>query len=425
MADGQRLLREVLEDNLRLFHGPVRRLLIAKWLVVAGLASGLALCPRVWLSDREYPLVPLIEALPPIPPPWDVVGYWLLLLLVVLAGVLPRPGIAIAAAIAVATIGCVFDQNRLQPWVYEYGLLLVALATVPWGRFALAKASAPNRAEDALVSAEDQDRAATALRMAQIIVAALYTWSGIQKLNLGFVENVFPSMVEPITGWMPASARAAVHAVGYAAPFIELSLGLGLFIPRTRRIAVFGIIAMHAFNMLALGPWGRDYNSVVWPWNIAMALVVVTLFGNTRNAVFTPIFRRGWVLAKVIAVLTLVMPAFGLLGWWDAYLSASLYSGNNALAAIAVTPWAARQLPPSAMETLTQRRDGAYNLRLLQWALRDMNVPAYPEERAHRQAARAVMERYSLPPSDVALIVISMHGPFEARGQEKVFRPPF
>lgn len=425
MADGKRLLRDTLQSNLQLLRGPLRRLLIAKWLIVAGLVSGLALCPRLWLSDREYPLAPVVESLPPIPPPWDLGLYALLILLVLAAGLLPNPRIAIVASVVVAAIGCVGDQNRLQPWLYVYSLLLIALATVPWGRFVTARELMRVGDGKALVDSDDQERAGMALRMAQIIVASLYMWSGIQKFNLGFVEQVFPSLVDPITGWLPTTTREAVHALGYGVPFIEASLGVGLVVRRTRKAAVVGIVAMHVFNMAALGPWGRDYNSVVWPWNIAMASITVALFGNTRNAVFTPIFRRGWLLAKAISVLVIVMPAFGLVGLWDAYLSASLYSGNNTLAAIALTPWAAQQLPPSAMACLTPRKDGAYNLRLLQWALRDLNVPAYPEERTHRQVARSVVTRYDLPPSDVVLIVVSMHGPFERRGKEKLFKPPF
>jgi hypothetical protein len=400
-------------------------LVIAKWLVVAGLVSGLALCPRLWLSDREYPLAPVVESLPTIPPPWDLGLYVLLVALVLLVGIVPHPRMVIFASVVVGAIGCVGDQNRLQPWIYVYALLLIALATVPWGRFLTSHERMAVGEGEALVDIDDQDRAGMALRMAQIIVASLYMWSGIQKLNLGFVEHVFPSLVDPITSWLPTTARDAVHALGYGAPFVEASLGVGLFLPRTRKVAVAGIVAMHAFNMVALGPWGRDYNSVVWPWNIAMAALTVTLFARTRNSVFAPIFRRGWLLAKAICLLVMAMPALGLVGLWDAYLSASLYSGNNTLAAIALTPWAAQQLPPSAMACLTPRQDGAYNLRLLQWALRDLNVPAYPEERTHRQVARALVERYNLPPSDVVLIVVTMHGPFERRGKEKLFRPPF
>src|SRR5438270_15313 len=49
-----------------------------RWLkitIVAGLFAGLTLSPKLWLSDRLYPLTPVVRFLTPIRPPFDFLCY--------------------------------------------------------------------------------------------------------------------------------------------------------------------------------------------------------------------------------------------------------------------------------------------------------------------------------------------------------------
>jgi hypothetical protein len=120
--------------------------------------------------------------------------------------------------------------------------------------------------------------------------------------------------------------------MGIVAPLVEASIGVGL-LTRYRNWAVILALGMHAFILLCLGPLGHDWNTVVWPWNVAMATFVVLLFWRTGDIspkkILLPTRRRPSYLHAVVLVLFAVMPLFGLFGLWDSCLSASLYSGNN------------------------------------------------------------------------------------------------
>jgi len=53
--------------------------------------------------------------------------------------------------------------------------------------------------------------------VARLIVATTYIFSGLQKLNLNFIDNDFPWIVEPISNVFPA-ARGPLYALGIGAP---------------------------------------------------------------------------------------------------------------------------------------------------------------------------------------------------------------
>jgi hypothetical protein len=67
--------------------------------------------------------------------------------------------------------------------------------------------------------------------------------------------------------WMPASAWLSL---GLLLPLAEAAIGVGLLFPRTRGVAWVGAVLMHALVLLSIGPVGRSYNAIVWPWNAAM-----------------------------------------------------------------------------------------------------------------------------------------------------------
>src|SRR5262249_20231145 len=122
---------------------------------------------------------------------------------------------------------------------------------------------------------------ATALDTCRLIMAATYVWSGVQKMNASFLAEVYPWLLTPVLPVMPAALRPLVAGAGIVVPFVEPGLGLSLLVPRLRPLAVGGAVAMHLLLLLDLGPFGHNYNSIVWPWNVAMATLVVVLFRRT------------------------------------------------------------------------------------------------------------------------------------------------
>ena len=157
--------------------GPERRLLYLRIAIVAGTFAGMILSHALWVSTRFYPLTPVFALLKPIPFPFDHILFDASLL-ALLVSAITRRLIPFFAILAIVLVVC--DQSRLQPWFYEYFLLLLGVAF-----------ASPNAC--------------------RLIVAATYFWSGAQKLNAGFINDVFPWMLEPFLRHLPHGAQATVH----------------------------------------------------------------------------------------------------------------------------------------------------------------------------------------------------------------------
>jgi hypothetical protein len=98
------------------------------------------------------------------------------------------------------------------------------------------------------------------------------------------------------------------------------------------------------------------------------------------------------------------LPALGLAGHWDAYLSGALYSGNVKAAALAVTDSVAARLPDAARRHVTRNTRGANVLDVWEWSMGELAAPSYPEDRVFRAIARDVC-RLADGPADVALVI--------------------
>jgi hypothetical protein len=326
------------------------RLVWLKRGIVAALAAGLLLSAKLWVSTREYPLVPLLDFVPPLPYPLDYLLFGLLGALLV--GVLlfrgRLEGAFVVAALALAVLLVLQDQGRLQPWFYQYSFMLAAVGFSNLGR----------------LSTEG------AMNACRLIVAFTYLWSGLQKAHVSFAENVYPWLIEPLASHLPSGAASALGHGAYAVPVMEAAIGLGLLVRPLRKPAVVGAILMHAFILFTIGPWGHDWNSVVWPWNVAMVVFALILFWRPPDnpSLLAVVKPGGSTFRAVVLVLFAFMPTLNFFGLWDSYLSASLYSGSTEEGHVYATDGSSR-----TSTSVTSK------------AMEEMNVPAYPEERVYKR----------------------------------------
>ena len=185
------------------------RLFWLKATVISAFCIGLSMSRALWIGPRSYPLAPVSSMLPAVA---DAVALALYALLPILrntctgiAGVdpaviesargmgmtprqvlwqvqlplaAPRPRWLIAAFLAIIAAFCLMDQTRWQPWVFQYSFLLAAVALY-----------SGNSAD---VGGERRT-----LNIARLVVASTYIFSGLQKINLNFMENDFPWIVQP------------------------------------------------------------------------------------------------------------------------------------------------------------------------------------------------------------------------------------
>lgn len=348
-----------------------QRLLYLRVAIVAGAIAGMVLSHKLWLSARFYPLTPVFPFLKPIPSPFDYILFGATLVALAASAITPRL-IPIFASLAVALAVC--DQSRLQPWFYEYFFLLLGVSF-----------ASPNAC--------------------RLIVASAYIWSGIQKLNAGFIDDTFPSVLEPLLRHLPRHAQAMVHPLSVAAPFVELWIGIALLGRKFRTGGVVVAVAMHLFILMAFSPWGENYNHVVWPWNIAMAAAVVILFWKSNESVKHILWGEGPFHIAVLLLFGLA-PALGLFGKWDHYLSSAMYTDNNNRGMIFISDKLFDRLPGGIADYVRVETPEIDSIDIAEWSDGELNVPPYPEVRIYKNVARKICS-YAASPTDVRLSITS------------------
>jgi hypothetical protein len=358
-----------------------------KAVLAVAFLGGFLLSARLWGVSRSYPLVPVLEGLAAVPPFLARVWFVALLALLAVIAVVRRSRAYILAFVVLAGLLGLLDQSRWQPWFYQYLFMFLALAFYPRGD-------------------GDPEKRETALNVCRLIVASTYLWSGLQKLNAGFFDSLFPWLVGPLVTLLPGSLGDPVRSVALVVPFVEASIGIGLLTRRFRDWAVVLALGMHAFVLFCIGPLGHGWNTVVWPWNVAMSVFVVLLFWRIEDfspkKVLLPA-RRYPYLHTVVLVLFAVMPLFGLFGLWDSYLSASLYSGNDKKGTLFIDETVKDKMPAGIRERVADLPAGEkYTLNISRWSYEELNVPPYPETRVFRSLARYVCS-YAEEPSGVRL----------------------
>lgn len=280
-----------------------------------------------------------------------------------------------------------FDQNRCQPWFYMYWVMLLLTLL---------------REKESLLGC-------------RMTVSTVYLWSGIQKCNLVFFHAVVPWFAHPTSNWLPKDYLPAIQWVVASAPFVEIFIGLALWISWTRRFAILAVILVHVAALIFLGPLGHKYNLVVWPWNLAMIALVLILFPlGSLEGKFSDLRRLpiGFALGSLVSLL----PFLSYFGWWDSYMSFSLYSGNLATADVYIAD-SFRQRLPLSMQEFVHPLDqydatiqGPYVFDHQAWAMSVLGTPPLPEPRGFRVMFQ-YLKQYSAQPDDLRMVVSPRSGP--------------
>jgi hypothetical protein len=349
--------------------------------VIAGLLAGFALSPKLWLSSRFYPLTPVWSFIRPLRSPGDYIVLFTLIALLIAAAIVPRREILIAVFVLLV-LAVLQDQSRLQPWFYQYALMLLAIALA--GR----------------------DRPVAALNTCCLIIAATYVWSGLAKLNPSFIGDTFPFLVKPFIGAQKGVGLWLVRHLAFLAPLLECALGVGLLIKRFRPLAVLAAIAMHVFILITIGPFGRGVNAVVWPWNLAMiAFSLILFFRRTEDPASRDIiWGRAFAFQKIVLVLFALMPALSFFNLWDHYLSSALYSGNRNSGVVYLSDAVFDRLPDQIEDYVTEEGPDRNKLDIFDWSVGELNVPSYPEIRVFKNVTREIC-RYASDDPSVELVV--------------------
>jgi uncharacterized membrane protein YphA (DoxX/SURF4 family) len=289
---------------------------------------------------------------------------------------------------------CLLDQNRWQPWEYLYVFVLLI--------FILNK-NKPSFITTSFV----------------IILATIYFYSGLHKFNIGFVNNVWETLFLRRYLHVPASSCQGfwLRFTGFTLQVIECFAGICLLFGKTKKVAAVTLIAMHSIILIVIGPLGLHYNKIVWPWNVAMIFYLYLIFIKCKDASCKQFIFMG-MRNKAILACWAFLPAFNFIGLWDNYLSWNIYSSTlpNMLVCIKDTSTA------KALRRFVNYKDslnicnGNALLSIQSWALKEISVPPYPEERVYKKIEKHWTKNF---PSSNAIFIIyyyplkSVSSPYE------------
>ncbi|MDP4286051.1 MAG: hypothetical protein Q8891_16680 [Bacteroidota bacterium] len=327
---------------------------------------------KVWLADRLFPLVPPFNFLE-VPSAIHTILFSLSLLILVVLLLLPTNKILLVSIIVIEILSCALDQNRWQPWEYQYILLILIL----------------------IINYKNKKNAVSVI---SLLLISVYFYSGVSKLNPIFSrfirhEIVHANIFHESTSM--ASIWVTFH-LGYLLTLIEILLSIGLLFRQSRKIAASFLIAMHLLILAAFGPFGLNYDKIIWPWNIVMMGFLYLLFiHNSPVTPFSQSIKQGW--NKLILVLFGMLPALNFIGYWDFYLSSSLISGRTPEMYICINhEGSGKKLQPFFSKEKYQFRcdRNSYLLDITAWSFQEMQVPVYPELRIYQSIKKQLTERY-------------------------------
>jgi hypothetical protein len=343
-------------------------------------------------------LSPVSDVLPTIPYPLDYVWFAVLFGLLPAIGVVARPRKLILTFLALAVGLSLWDQTRWQPWFYQYLVMLAAL-----GSCAGATRGASN------------DRAA--LDSCRFVLVGTYVWSGLQKLNVNFVNETWPDVSGALALLLPYAMTTAPRWSALLVPLLEIGIGLGLLTHRYRSLSVVLAIAAHLVVLTLFISSGE--NTVIWPWNVAMIAFVGVLFWRKRETTARRIVMGKHPGQWLVLTLFGVLPAFSLVDLWDSYLSSALYSGNTTQAVIYVSSSVIDRLPAAIHPHIWQKTEPFF-LDVNRWAYGELNVPVYPEPRVYRRITEQICG-YAQDPADITLRIKERPNPLSGRRTSRYY----
>jgi uncharacterized membrane protein YphA (DoxX/SURF4 family) len=211
----------------------------------------------------------------------------------------PCPRIGLLVTVASTLLACVADQARVQPQVLSL-LFLMGGATGSQSGLFLARAH----------------------------LVSLWLYAGLHKvLSAEYCQEFGPFLTQGLFSAEFSGRYPGVHVpLALGAACTELALGVSLFFPRIRRVSAVVVVLLHAGIVYVLHR-NDNWNTTVWPWNIALAVVGAGLIVSWQGDMLSDT-QRSSRRVSFAAIVTVLSPLLYYAGLMDAYLSHCVYSPN-------------------------------------------------------------------------------------------------
>lgn len=335
------------------------------------LLVGKLLSFNLWIGNRNFPIVPVADFLHKLPSQTHIVLLSISIIGLVACTIKPAYKKAILLVCIAEVLSCLLDQNRWQPWEYQYVFMLFVL----W----------VNRKNEQLTIA-----------LMILIFASTYFYSGCQKFNPHFLKNVWKhTMLEQFFGLPKSTTQQQLFIrLGYLIPFLEIVFGLGLLFNKTRKKVMILLIAMHLLVLTIIGPWGNNYNLIVWPWNTAMIVFFLIIWEERISIPIITQLKKLSLNSLTIFAWTL-LPILNFFGYWDYFFSSSLYGGRIDMCYIQIKNAPLDfDLKPHFRTSKKISTDGLDTIVVQTWAMDEFNTPSCPQKRVYLKIKEQWQKKY-------------------------------
>lgn len=321
---------------------------------------------KTWVTDRLYPVIPPADFLKYVPDFLHVFlfGFSVLALLVLLFVKANR--LLLISLFLSELLSCSLDTVRWQPWEYMYMCFLLIIVI-------------------------NLHRPKRILMLGHLFLVSVYFFSGLHKLSRGFLSSIWMNMVlmDFFGLSMEAILKYKLYFIGLLIPFTEILLAVLLFISESKRKISYLLILTHISILIFIGPFGIQYNSVVWPWNLAMISILIVVYAKPVE----PIRREFFITNSYWIVLWFVLPVLSFFGSWYQYFSFNLYSGKGEHMYIYFSE-KQKELRPYFEPGSGNRHKNEPYIILQNWAMKEIRSAPVPETEMHREIAISLRRRY-------------------------------
>jgi len=313
--------------------------------------------PRIWFSERLFPMIPVFDEL--LIPSFSIdvilISVFVLSFLTFVFKPTWKFGLPV---VTIYIFWVLLDQNRIQPFYFEMIFMVMALTQFDKN---------PKVVKQCIL----------------LILVGTYFWSGMHKWNDFFFEkwaNGLSKRIPFVPEWMRLLFT-------YAVPFLEASFGILLIFPKTRKAGIWLIAIMHAIILTTFIKGGYGY--IVFPMTFFNVFVLFYLFYKSS---FSPkeLFTIKHPKSISLGLIAIVFPFLNFIGFYDHILAFSYFSGKPKYCKIYFNNPKDIEALPEHIRLNVKHELQDYYIDLNDWSGRTIGVIVYPEIRVYKKVQKHI-----------------------------------
>jgi hypothetical protein len=261
---------------------------------------------RIFINQRDFPLLPFVEGINDIPVYLNFVLYGAMLVLLIFLYLKEDNKIFLSFFFLVYFFLLFYDANRIQPFLFTYlsFFLFYYFYKLGWidSKFTI--------------------------YLSKLIFIFAYFFSGFNKFNQGFFSYSYLRFVEPIQGLIPNEFFNIIKSLGFIVASFELLIGFGLFFRASRKFTFYLAIVLHLMLIYFIGYLHQGFATVVI-YNVFFMIMIYYLFKNDNTDLWIETKRYSKkIFFHLALILFFVLPMFNYFGYGIDLISYDLYTGN-------------------------------------------------------------------------------------------------